>query len=422
MEKKYVFTWGSAVGGYEACMKGWPGKVGFSRSSGFYSRFYKAEPRNLQYRMELSNPKLHDNGETQEKLISLFNERGWTHVSGKGERNVFSAPEGSEAPDVYAEPEQRKAALRILRNDCGSLWFLLFLAVFPLVVALIRSDSGFAGAFRQLIYTWLHIYYERTAFLLLLIMLVIYYELYSIRALFICKKFKKQGYLDRAPSKWSLPYKAARALALLLCLVFLALSVAQWALNQKYEMPLDTDEPYLLLKDLGWEGERSTVFDSGPRAPLKSTARFCSRAGTHTSASSRTAKYWMYQSIYELKNPRRRRDMLRFSNAPDYLQRDRYWPVQAEGFDLAYRNGMYYLAVKDNYVCQIAYYETGSDADNQRRMSLQRLRVCLKTHIACQVASRTRLLLFASGFLWHAVFSLTLGLFGLRITLRLSQA
>jgi hypothetical protein len=370
MEKKYVFHLGDpAVGGYEAlyermARKGWI----LEKFGGFYSRFYKAEPRNLQYRMELSNPKLHDNGETQEKLISLFNERGWTHVSGKGERNVFSAPEGSEAPDVYAEPEQRKAALRILRNDCGSLWFLLFLAVFPLVVALIRSDSGFAGAFRQLIYTWLHIYYERTAFLLLLIMLVIYYELYSIRALFICKKFKKQGYLDRAPSKWSLPYKAARALALLLCLVFLAVSVAQWALNQKYEMPLDTDEPYLLLKDLGWEGERSTVFDSGPESTVEINRSLLLKSWyTYECVEQDGEKYWMYQSIYELKNPKAAQRYASLQlNAPDYLQRDRYWPVQAEGFDLAYRNGMYYLAVKDNYVCQIAYYETGSDADNQK--------------------------------------------------------
>ena len=371
MKKKYVFHLRTpAVGEYEALFermarKGWM----LEKFGTFYSRFNKSGPQSLKFRMELCDPSIYDNGEMQEKQISLFREKGWTYITGKGGRYIFSAPEGLEAPDVYAEPEQRKAALRILRNECGSLWLLLFLAVFPLLAALFRTGSGgFAGALRQLIYTWLGIYYERTAFFLLIIMLIIYYELHSIRALFIYRKFKKQGYLDHAPGKWALPYKAVRVLALLLCLVFLVLGVAQFALSQKYELPLETEEPYLLLKDLGWEGERSTVFDSGPESAVEfSRSLLLKKWSTYECVEKDGSRYWMYQDIYELKSPRAAR---RFAsvllNVPMYPQTEGYMPVQAEGPDLAYRSGIYYLAVKDNYVCQIAYYEPGSDIGSEK--------------------------------------------------------
>jgi len=371
MDKKYVIHPGVyAIGENETlyaklAAKGWM----LDKRGGIFSRFYKAEPRKLQYRAELSNSKLYDDDEMRDKQISLYRESGWTYVTGKGVQNIFSASEGLEAPDVYSEPEQRKAALKILRRNYSNTWlsFVLYLLIFPLMSVLSKSafSESMTGALQSLIYMWQRIYFELTAFVLLLAAFLLYQLIHSVYAYRAYRIFKKDGHLNHEPGRRPLPYKAARVVLAVCCLVFLALSIIQWANRQKYEMPAQADGPYLLLKDLGWEGERSKVFTSGPDSTVTvSRSMLLKHWDTYECVEAKDKQYWMYQDIYEMKSHISAVDFVSIlTKIPSFPRAQDYLPIKAEGLDFAYRAGNDYIAVRENFVCRITYYEPVEHAD-----------------------------------------------------------
>lgn len=345
--------------------KGWV----FEKRGILFSHFYKAEPQKLQFRAELSNSKAYDHDEIRKKQVSLYEESGWTHVGGRGMLNIFSAAEGLEAPDVYSEPEQRKDILKILRRNYSfiGLSFFFYLLIFPLLE--LQSRSGFSesitGTLQSIIYIWRAAYFEMTALVLFLISLVLHSLLSAILAYRKYRRFKKYGRLDRAAGRGALPSKATKAALVLCCLVFLGLHVAQLAQDQKYEMPLQADGPYLLLKDLGWEGERSAVFTSGPDTVVKiSRSLLLRRWDTYECVKEKGRHYWIYQDIYEMKSRKSAADFGSIlTKIPIYPGRQAFVPAQAEGLDFAYRSGTNYIAVRDNYVCCITYFEPGESAE-----------------------------------------------------------
>lgn len=377
MGKKYIFHPISPdIAEYEALYAGMAEKGWLLEKRGlFFSRFYSAEPQKLQYRVEPSFSTLRGEDDVSERLVSLFEKSGWTYVCGKVGMSVFSAPEGTKAPDVYSEPERRKVVLKILRrNYRSSLWILMYLLILSLLVSVLSKIAYpeilvNVSVFRRLIDIWQGVYYEQTALVFLIVSYFLNELLYSIHTYRIYRRFKKQSDLDREPSKSTMPYKAARGLLIVLCLVFLGLSIAQWAQKQKYEMPLEADGPYLLLRDLGWEGERSTVFNSGPESSvILSRSLLIRHWDTYECVAEDYARYWMYQDVYEFPNPK---SALRFAealkNMPDSTLTEDYRLVKAEGLDLAYRSGIHYLAVKDNLVFQVIYYEPGSIANDSTK-------------------------------------------------------
>lgn len=312
----------------------------------------------------------------RDKQISLYEESGWTHVGGKGMLNIFSAPEGLEAPDVYFEPEQRKDALKILRRNYTSIGLLPFLYLFIFQFLTVQSRSGFSesitGALQSLFYIWRVAYFEMTALVLFLIALGLHALLSAIFAYRKYRKFKKDGRLDRARGRGALLYKAAKTVLAVCFLVFLALAAVQFVQRREYDMPLQADGPYLLLKDLGWEGERSTVFNTGADSVVKISRSLLLRHwDTYECVAAGDNKCWMYQDIYEMKSRKSAADFgTILTKIPVYPRMREFLPVEAEGLDFAYRSRNEYIAVRDNFVCSIRYYEPGEGADGETQADM----------------------------------------------------
>ena len=66
-----------------------------------FSRFEKAEPRQMRYRIEVVTPSLLEDGHLPEEQVAVYGDCGWEYVASRGFLHVFRAPEGSDAPEFY---------------------------------------------------------------------------------------------------------------------------------------------------------------------------------------------------------------------------------------------------------------------------------------------------------------------------------
>ena len=94
----------------------------------YLSRFRKGEPQQRKYRIELSSPHfLDDDQSLPEEQIQLYEECGWKLTAENGLVHVFSAPEGSNAPEFYSDPRQQAATFRALKRSYWVGWIVAFM-------------------------------------------------------------------------------------------------------------------------------------------------------------------------------------------------------------------------------------------------------------------------------------------------------
>ena len=83
----------------------------------FTSSFLQGEPKDMKYRVEVASPKAFDSTRLPEEQVAVYEDCGWEYVDCSGFIHVFRAPEGSDAPEFYLEPEQQAATLKGLRKQ-----------------------------------------------------------------------------------------------------------------------------------------------------------------------------------------------------------------------------------------------------------------------------------------------------------------
>ncbi len=330
----------------------------------YFSRFRRGEPEKRIYRIEFSSPAFLEDSGLPEEQTALYEECGWKYVTGRGFVHVFTAPEDSGAPEIYSDPCSQAGTLKALRRSYVSCWVILLLALgFCLLMAcalygsvgeaLPRWGSDLTlGFFRS---TSLFLFYF--SFLVLAVSGLLNS---AIRTQMLCSRLKRGISLDHSPSPKFRVSGFIRAVLSAACLVFLLLTAVQFLGTRKYDMPEDSDGPYITLRDMGFTDERTESFYDGSVSSVEvAKSLICTYYSTREFAEDK----WMYQDIYVLRTPGLADKLVRkimtdctFAAGPEDFS-----PVDIEGLDGAWQCGIEYICVRGGTVWYITCSAFGDE-------------------------------------------------------------
>ena len=202
---------------------------------------------------------------------------------------------------------------------------------------------------------------ERTLLLLcLLVVWGIVSNLYgAIHTMRLCRRLKKGHPLDHAPSGRHLPYRLFAALCWLGMLCMLLLMLWQWKQTQHTALPAQSDDPYLLLQELGFEGEPH--YWSGDEGnDVSQIPSLAARVwDARQSLTCGDDFVWLYQEVFLFSSPQKARDIvpaLMVSSTFGQSQ-EAFTPLSVEGLDGAWQSGLDFVALKGNCVSYLTFSE-----------------------------------------------------------------
>lgn len=271
------------------------------------SRFQKTEPKKMRYRVEVVNLKSLEDGHLPEEQIAVYEDCGWEYVISRGYLHIFRAPEGNDAPEFYLEPEQQAATLKGLRKQYRSSLMAPFiiLAFHAFMAALV--GGLFNGRWATQLYRGL---VEETAWVIgfcLFLLWAVFSDLWGfIYISRLYRRMKKGIPLDHAPRSQKLII-IPRIISLLLLICILGCVGYDYLNDERYTMPDVSVGPYILLSDLGIEGERTTNSVNGEGSMVKANQSMLAdhwdtQEYVDVINGSYSSEEWLYQDVYILKN------------------------------------------------------------------------------------------------------------------------
>lgn len=315
------------------------------------SKFIPVEPSRTKYRIEVSSPAFLGEDGLSEGQLAVFEDCGWEHVASRGFLHIFRAPEGSDAPEFYADPRQQAGTLKKVRRDLWwSMAFLLLLLVAAVLFILLNPTSAWQYAiFVQRAVQCPALWAGRGLFCLW----GIYYIVWSTWKLNrTYRRLKKGEPLDHAPKTKHAFHRLLHPGLLLLSLLCQLLAVGQLITIQERELPTQPDGPYIMLSDIGWEGERTDFM--GRHSDITHTTSLLTDYW-ETVEYIRTPKdstVWLRQNVYRLRFPGMSGALARslLETAPLAQGPQAFSPVEVEGFDAVWTSRLEMVAVRGDMV------------------------------------------------------------------------
>ena len=319
-----------------------------------FSKFEKTEPKKMRYRVEVVAPKMLDgNGELPAEQVAVYEDCGWEYVDCSGFIHVFRAPEGSDAPEFYLEPEQQAATLRSLRGKYIHSLLSPFITIFVLnlltfFIGTYHGDRWAAEHFR----TWT----EHGALVIALCLFFIWIIFHDIWGLFytmcLYRRMKRGIPLDHTKKSkdWiRLSIAAFLILSTVGCLAY------DFTGDSTYLMQEEAQGPYILLSNLGIKGKRiPNMFNSE-----ESTVRYNnSIVLSHWDCREfllvgESDDAWIYQDVYIMKKTSLIDRMVEALMITSTFARsvEQFTEVNIPGLDQAYVNSrLECIAVKGNTI------------------------------------------------------------------------
>lgn len=331
----------------------------------YLSKFSPCEPAAVRYRIEVSADSFMGESELAEEQVAVFEECGWSYVTGRGLLHIFRAPEGSDAPEFYADPRQQAETLRKLRRSYLLSW-IPAAAVLLLYFSMYALSRGPGGSFWREGAAELHRRWVVMTPPYFAIALAVLGGVYGIArgAVHISATYRRMRRgipLDHEPKGRNTVSRVLRWGCFALMGLCAALTVWMLVGHEKYEMPLQADGPYLLLEDLGIEGERGTAFNQegstveywrSPLAEVWMTSEYIDLPGGDWE--------WMDQDLYRLRDEKMAERFARTLIETSIFSRDPagFVYTEAEGLDGAWVSGMEIVAIRD----EMAVYAVFSGA------------------------------------------------------------
>lgn len=333
------------------------------------SKFERCEPSAARYRIEVSTDSFMGESDLSEAQVMVYEDCGWEYVTCHGLLHIFRAPAGSDAPEFYTDPRQQATTLKKLRRNYLLAWLPLVIMLglnFSLTLAL-RGDVN--EIVREMIAKLERGWVTTTALhvcLLTVLLWAVYQMIRGAVHISITYHRMKRGIpLDHAPTGRKVLYRLLNYATTAVILVCGVLTLWQLIDYERYDLPAEADGPYLMLGDLGIEGERGYLFYRDKtsdvehaRSPL---AEFWLTREVLNQPDGELV--WMDQQAYQLRQPERAVDFAHTLMELAIFIRDskNFRPVDAPGLDAAWVGGMEAVAVKDGLViyvvCSSAIYD-----------------------------------------------------------------
>lgn len=386
-KKKYILHYGDfAIRENEKlysnqALKGWIlEKRGVS-----FSRFVKENPQKLEYHIDLIDVEktgTQDNIKKGQQISQkqfegnnkIHEEAGWHFVTRSSYVCVYSSL-SNQVKDFQEElSQQSNIYQRLLRKQLGSLLrgVLIFLVYTIMLLINIRSMSF---GYRAVIPSLKLIFIEHTATMLLVVLFIFhlfFQDLYGSYRMFLLihtQKYKKSNNIKSEQHHSSYEVLSIiRVIKVIIFSIFIVLAITENIRATKYDMPFVSDGPYMTLEDIGIIGERIEVpISKNNKSSVEinySVLTTCWNTREYIISHSR--HYWIYQSIYELKNESlvpKLISMLIESKKMD--SRELITPIISEEFDYACRigDGLHFIVAKDN---RVHYINLLGDLSNEQ--------------------------------------------------------
>lgn len=343
--------------------KGWR----LVKRGGSLSKFEPVEPQQTKYRIEVASPGFLEQAVLSEGQLAVFEDCGWEYVTDYGFLYIFRAPAGADLPEFYNDPAQQAETLKKLKRSAVWGWMPSFViwGFYWLMAVMMRGMTKIAADFQM------HFVELPALFLLAGVLLLdgVYLSVRSgWRITQTYRKMKKGIPLDHDPQKRHTAHKIIHRVFLAGITLFAALLAAQLIGTRSYDLPPETDEPYLLLRDLGIEGERKVFMnnESGVTSSHSLLADFWDV--NEYVAPDRGSQYHMYQNVYRLRDESknlRLAEILRHNTTFGH-NGENFAVLQTEFMDAAWYNDNEIVAVKGPYVAYVSIVGWGrGDTDRQ---------------------------------------------------------
>ncbi|MGM9522534.1 MAG: DUF2812 domain-containing protein, partial [Oscillospiraceae bacterium] len=316
-----------------------------------------------------------DDYELPDEKISLFEECGWEYVTGKGYIHVFRAPEGSEAPEFYMKPQQQAVTLKKLRRSYILAPFvILFWLAFYLLLCFSMSNDTLPDVFRSINMGFYRDLVEHTALTLFYVIVlsgaVLDLAYGCFRTMQLYRRLKRGKAIDHSPKKRRLVYKSVRWVFLILAAMSLVMTAAELISHKKYDMPQNSDGPYITLDTLGYEGVRGYIYNASRTSKTEHMCSlFAEYWNTYECLILDNSDVWLYQDVYELKAQALTHNFaLALMDDGTFARSvEEYSETDVPGFESAYISRYEAVAIKGDYVVRIVYfppdyYESSGDA------------------------------------------------------------
>lgn len=325
----------------------------------FLSRFEPAEPSSARYRVEVYAPPFLEDQRLPEGQLAVYEDCGWEFVTEYGFLYIFRASEGSGAPEFYTDPAQQAATLKKVRRD---LWWSIALSVVMLGLFVLPFDRSAAEHIKRAVQ--IPALYAFYVFWLAWALWQLVWGTWKINRTYY--RLKKGRPMDHAPKGNRVLHKILNQGLLGLALLCLLLAAGQLLITRSDDLPLRSDGPYILLNDLGCEGERGTLFYRDRESGLTHTRSLLSDYWEVFEVVDRPGgrQAWMYQYVYRLRFPGMADRLARALMEDSVFARDAdsYRQIEAPGLDEVWAtDGLELVAVKGNMVVYIECMMDGYD-------------------------------------------------------------
>lgn len=343
------------------------------------SKFVRSEPSRARYRVEIVVPGILDQPGMSEEQLAVYADCGWEYVTDRGFVYLFRAPEGSDAPEFYMEPQQQAATLKALKRRnfwTGGFCLLAVLLMAPLLF--VNKSVSRLGA--EIARTWV----EWTPLLLLYGWIILgalaaaLCESWQLDRLY--RRMKKGVPLDHEPRDRSRWRRVCCWTGWIVTAVLACLLAVQWLGSRTYDLPQAADGPYLLLEELGRTGDRGHHFYSGKTSCVTvSRSLLADHWDVFEILDNAGGQDWMYQDVYRLRWPVDPTDFAHalMGTATFARSAEDFIPVEAEGLDAAWLCGdLELIAVRGDLVICVEYMTGGQRDDGHLRAALPALAAC----------------------------------------------
>lgn len=340
--------------------KGWK----LVKRGAFLSKFEPVEPSRARYRIEVFQPSAWATEDLPEEQLAVFEDCGWERTAVSLPLQIFRAPAGSGAPEFYADPAQHAETLKKLKRTAiwGSTPVILCWGLYWLICFAFSGSAKIVGQFQK------RLVQVPPAYLISCFALLLGLYSYIRNAWLITRTYRrlKKGVpLDHDPKKnrW-VHHVIIRGLWGLTICSGLLLAVQLFG-TSSYNMPPESDGPYCLIRDLGYEGARYEFMghDSGVTYSRTLLADYWDTE-EYISVDRNTACH-LNQDIYRLRDE----DMARWlagalMKTAAFGGGANFVPVETDAVEAAWTShGLVVVAVKGRYVAYIMQTSWGGGLD-----------------------------------------------------------